>query len=286
MVNKPYIPKILAALVSYAPNIPTLAKTLDKISSQVDAFLLFDNHSNTQEEIKKISFAQNVKVFYNNQNLGLPINYNRAIQYGLENCFDYLLILDQDSSFDEHFLDEYKKHLDADFFCLVPFLVHNNSDYEKKYATRTKNAYDYVKRSINSGTLIDLHKLPNDIRFDEDLFIDCVDFDFFERANKFHLKTLRINSAKLHISLGNISRIGPFFLYNYSPFRLEKQTRDRVIFLRKHPVSAFSLWLFLFTIFCDTKAVLFEKERLKKIKAIAKGFNEGLFFKPSSRQLP
>lgn len=283
MVNKPYIPKILAALVSHIPNIPTLIKTLENISSQADAVLLFDNDSGTQEEIKRIPFAKNVKAFYNNQNLGLPTNYNRAIQYGLENDFDYLLILDQDSAFDEHFLNEYRKFLDADFFCLVPFLVHNNNDYEKKYPIRTKNTYDYVKRSINSGTFINLHKLPNDIRFDEDLFIDCVDFDFFEKIRKFGFKILRVNSAKLHISLGNISRVGPFFLYNYSPFRLEKQTRDRIIFLRKHPISAFSLWLFLFTIFCDTKAVLFEKERLKKIKAIVKGFKEGLFFKISSQ---
>ena len=269
--------KILATIVTFNPDISSLTKSLDKISRQVDTVLLFDNNSNNQEEIKNKSFAQNVKAFFNSQNLGLPINYNRAIQYGLENGFDCLLILDQDSTFDKHFLDEYKKHLDADFFCLVPFLIHNNNDYEEKYPTKTKNTYDYVKRSIKSGTLIYLHKLPNDIRFDEDLFIDCVDFDFFKQANKFRLKTLRINSAKLHISLGNISRIGPFFLYNYSPFRLEKQTRDRVIFIRKHPFSVFSLWLFLFTIFCNAKAILFEKDRLRKIKAIAKGFKEGLF---------
>ena len=273
--------KILATIVTYNPNISSLVACLDKISRQVDAILLFDNNSNNQEEIKNKSFVHNAKVLFNIQNLGLPINYNHAIQYALEKSFDYLLILDQDSSFDKHFLDEYRKHLDADFFCLVPFLVHSNNDYENIYPTKTKNTCDYVKRSINSGTLINLHNLPKELRFDEDLFIDCVDFDFFIQANKFCLKTLRINSAKLHISLGNISRIGPFFLYNYSPFRLEKQTRDRVIFLRKHPISAFSLWLFLFTIFCDTKAVLFERERLRKIKAIAKGFKEGIFFKPS-----
>ncbi len=276
--------KILATIVTFNPDISSLTKSLDKISRQVDAVLLFDNNSNNQEEIKNKSFAQNVKSFFNNQNLGLPINYNRAIQYGLENSFDCLLILDQDSTFDEHFLDEYRKHLDADFFCLVPFLVHNNIDYEKNYPIKRKNTNDYVKRSINSGTLINLHNLPKELRFDEDLFIDCVDFDFFEKTRKFSFKVLRVNSAKLHISLGNISRIGPFFLYNYSPFRLEKQTRDRVIFLRKHPISAFSLWLFLFTIFCDAKAILFEKERLRKIKAIAKGFKEGLFFRTSSRQ--
>lgn len=275
--------KILAVIVTYNPGVSSFSKTLDKISSQVDAVLLFDNHSNNQEEIKKIFFAQNVKILYNYQNLGLPVNYNHAIQYGLEKGFDYLLILDQDSSFDKHFLDEYRKHLDADFFCLVPFLVHNNIDYENNYPTKTKNTCDYVKRSINSGTLINLHNLPKELRFDEDLFIDCVDFDFFEKIRKFSFKVLRVNSAKLHISLGNISRIGPFFLYNYSPFRLEKQTQDRVIFLRKHPISAFSLWLFLFTVFCDAKAILFERERLRKIKAIAKGFKEGLFFRISSQ---
>ena len=278
--------KILSVIVTYNPDIQRLKDMVAILSKQVDAILLFDNNYLNFKDIASIQFPQNVIIHSSPTNKGLPSHYNEAIQYGLENGFDYLLILDQDSTFNENFLDEYRKHLDKDFLCLVPFLVHNNSEYEKSYPTKTKGACDYVKRSINSGTLIDLHNLPKELRFDEDLFIDCVDFDFFERANKFRLKTLRINSAELHISLGNISRIGHFFLYNYSPFRLEKQTRDRVIFLRKHPISVFSLWLFLFTLFCDAKALLFEKERLRKIKAIAKGFKEGLFFKPSSRQHP
>ena len=276
--------KILTTIVTYNPSVSTFAKSLDKISSLVNAVLLFDNHSSNQEEIKKTLFAQNVKVFYNNQNLGLPINYNRAIQYGFENDFDYLLILDQDSIFDDKFLTEYRKNISDDSICLVPYLVHSNKNYNDTYPTRTKDKTESVLRSINSGTLLNLKVLPAQLRFDEDLFIDSVDFDFFEKIRKFGFKVLRVNSAKLHINLGNISQIGPFFLYNYSPFRLEKQTRDRIIFLRKHPISAFSLWLFLFTIFCDTKAVLFEKERLKKIKAIAKGFKEGLFFRTSAQQ--
>ena len=276
--------KILAVIVTYNPKIGHLKLFLETLSKLIDSVLVYDNNSQNFRDVASIQFPQNVIIHSSPVNKGLPTHYNAAIQYGLENGFDYLLILDQDSTFDKHFLDEYRKHLDADFFCLVPFLVHNNIDYEKIYPTKTKNICDYVKRSINSGTLIDLHKLPNDIRFDEDLFIDCVDFDIFEKIQKRGFKVLRVNSAKLHISLGNISRTGPFFLYNYSPFRLEKQTRDRVIFLRKHPISAFSLWLFLFTIFCDAKAILFEKERLRKIKAIAKGFKEGLFFRISSQQ--
>lgn len=275
---------VLSVIVTYNPEALHLKNWLTTLSKQVDSILVYDNNSKNFKEIEALHPPKNSIIHCYSENCGLPVHYNAAIQYGLENGFDYLLILDQDSTFDEHFLDEYKKHFDADFFCLVPFLVHNNNDYEKKYPTKAKDTCDYVKRSINSGTLINLHKLPKELRFDEDLFIDCVDFDFFRQAAKFHLKTLRINLAKLNICLGSISRTGPFFLYNYSPFRLEKQTRDRVIFIRKHPISVFSLWLFLFTLFCDAKAILFEKERLRKIKAIAKGFKEGLFFRISSQQ--
>lgn len=278
--------KILAVIVTYNPETHHLKDWLTTTSKQVDSILVYDNNSQNFKNFENILFPQNVIIHSSPINKGLPAHYNAAIQYGLENGFDYLLILDQDSSFNDDFLTKYRQNISDASVCLVPHLVHDNNNYNEAYPERTKGETEPVLRSINSGTLLNLKALPAQLRFDEDLFIDCVDFDFFEKIRKFGFKVLRVNSANLHISLGNISRTGPFFLYNYSPFRLEKQTRDRVIFLRKHPTSAFSLWLFLFTIFCDTKAVLFEKERLKKIKAIAKGFKEGLFFRLSSRQLP
>ena len=278
--------KILAVIVTYNPEIGHLKSFLERLSRQIDLVLIYDNNSLNLKDIASIQFPQNVIIHSSPINKGLPAHYNAAIQYGLENGFNYLLILDQDSNFNDDFLTKYRQNISDESICHVPLLVHSNKNYNDTYPERTKSEIEPVSRSINSGTLLNLKTLPTQLRFDEDLFIDCVDFDIFEKIQKRGFKVLRVNSAKLHISLGNISRTGPFFLYNYSPFRLEKQTRDRVIFLRKHPISAFSLWLFLFTIFCDTKAVLFEKERLRKIVAIAKGFKEGLFFRFSSRQHP
>ena len=278
--------KILAVIVTYNPEILHLKDWLTALSRQLDSILLYDNNSLNIKDIANIHFPQNVITHYSPINKGLPTHYNAAIQYGIEKNFDYLLILDQDSSFDDNFLTEYQKNISNDYISLVPLLIHSNKNYNDTYPARTNGEIEPILRSINSGTFLNLKALPAQLRFDEDLFIDCVDLDFFEKIRKFGFKVLRVNSAKLHISLGNISKIGPFFLYNYPLSRLEKQTRDRVIFLRKHPISAFSLWLFFFTIFCDTKAVLFEKERLGKIKAVAKGFKEGLFFRPSSRQHP
>ena len=278
--------KILVVVVTYNPDITLLRETVAFLSKQVDSILLYDNNSRNFKDFANTPFPQNVIVHSCPENKGLPVHYNDAIRYGQENGFDYLLILDQDSSFDNTFLTAFKQNISDDSVCLVPLLVHNNRHYDDFYPTKTDGTIEPVSRSINSGTLLNLKVLPSHIRFDEGLFIDCVDFDFFEKIHKFGLKVLRVNTAKLHISLGSISRLGPFFLYNYSPFRLEKQTRDRIIFIRKHPFSSFTVWLVAFTFFCNVKAVLFEKDHIKKFKAVIKGFVQGLTAKKPRPLVP
>ena len=268
--------KILVVIVTYNPDITLLRETVTLLSKQADTILLYDNNSQNYRDIVNAQFPQNTILHPCQENKGLPSHYNDAIQYGQENGFDFLLILDQDSSFDETFLTAYKQSLSDNFLCFVPLLVHNDDCYNDFYPAKTKGKTELVSRSINSGALLNLKAFPTQLRFDEDLFIDCVDFDFFDKLQKFGFKILRVNSAKLHISLGSISRFGPFFLYNYSPFRLEKQTRDRIIFMRKHPFSFFTIWLAAFTLFCNVKAVLFEKNRIEKFKAIVRGFAKGL----------
>lgn len=268
--------KVLAVIVTYNPDIMLLRETVTHLSAHVDTILLYDNNSQNYRDIVNAQFPQNTILYPNQENKGLPAHYNAAILYGQEKGFDYLLVLDQDSSLDDIFLTEYRKNISDDFICLVPLLVHNNESYNNFYPTKTKGETDPVQRSINSGMLLNLKTLPAQLRFDEDLFIDCIDFDFFDKLRKFGFKVLRVNSAKLHVNLGSISRFGPFFLYNYSPFRLGKQTRDRVIFIRKHLFSFFALWLTAFTLFCNIKAVLFEKNRIEKLKAITKGFVQGI----------
>ena len=271
--------KILAVIVTYNPEIGPLKSFLEALSKQTDSVIIYDNNSQNFKDIASIQLSGNVIVRSCSKNKGLPSHYNAAIQYGQENSFDFLLILDQDSCFDDTFLTAYKQNLSDELICLVPLLVHSNDCYNNFYPTKTKGKTETVSRSINSGTLLNLKTLPTQLRFDEDLFIDCVDFDFFDKIRKLGFKVLRVNSAKLHVSLGSINRFGPFFLYNYSPFRLEKQTRDRIIFMRKHPFSFFTIWLATFTLFCNAKTVLFEKNRIEKFKAIVRGFAKGLVAK-------
>ena len=130
--------KILSVIVTYNPELHHLKDVVMTLSKQVDSILLYDNNSLNFKDNASIQFPQKITIHSSSINKGLPSHYNAAIQHGIENGFDYLLILDQDSIFDENFLDEYRKHLDEDFLCLVPFLVHNNSDYEKVIQQKQK----------------------------------------------------------------------------------------------------------------------------------------------------
>ena len=266
--------KILLSIVTYTPQIAQFKDKIKSFLNHVDFILIFDNHSSNQIEISRSFTQDNIKVVLNEKNIGLPVNYNRAIEFGQRNGFDFLLILDQDSVPDEKFFTEYKKNIADNPFCLVPLIQHVNEDYASFYPEKYTGETELVKSSINSGTLLNLNNIPENLRYDEDFFIDCVDFDFFLRLRRKH-DIKRINTAILKINLGNITQKGPFFLYNYPSRRLRKQSRDRVVFFRKHLFSSFSVWFSFFILFNNIKILLFEKNRLTKAIAMIVGTFEG-----------
>lgn len=266
--------KILLCIVAYNPESASFKNKIESYLNFVDYIIIFDNDSLNKLDIYKSFICNQIKIVLNQSNIGLPINYNKAIEFGSKNGFDYLLILDQDSIPDESFFGEFKKNLSDDTLCLVPLIQHTNKAYAKFYPTKYRGEKELVKNSINSGTLLNLKILPKKLRYDEDFFIDCVDFDFFLRLRKKH-DIKRINTAILKINLGNITQKGPFFLYNYPSTRLRKQSRDRAIFFRKHFFSFFSIWFFFFTLFNDIKILLFEKKRRSKALAMITGTFEG-----------
>ena len=90
--------KVLAAVVTYHPEIPLLKQNLDALSSQVDQILVFDNASANIGEIRNLAASfDRVRLIENDQNLGLPANYNRAARMARDMDCPWLLLMDQDT---------------------------------------------------------------------------------------------------------------------------------------------------------------------------------------------
>ena len=271
---------IIAGIVLYNPNLRRLQLNVDAIKNDVDSILLIDNDSRNISEIQIFANKHEINLIQNKKNEGLPRTFNAMIKFANKNSFGNLLLLDQDSICANNLIDLYKKNISNDYVCITPRIIHRLKEYEEKYGINSKSEKELIIESINSGTLINLNTLPQDIRFNENLFVDCVDFDFFVQLKKRNLKVLRINSTNLFCDLGNLKVHylfhKPFFSNNYSVFRLEKQAKDRVIFIFSHFKEPLARKVFVLSILGYLTLILFEKNKISKLMAIFKGFCKGI----------
>lgn len=272
---------IIVGIILYNPNIERLQNNLDTIISEADSILFIDNASKNIADIQVLAEKNSINLISNSENLGLPRVFNTMIKYANEHKYGNLLLLDQDSICERNLIGAYKEHVSENYVCLTPRIVHRLKEYEEKYGTKTFSAEnDVVNESINSGTLINLNVLPSDVRFNEKLFVDCVDFDFFIQLKKKKLKILRVNSTSLFCDLGNLKVHylfrKSFFTNNYSTFRLEKQARDRVVFIFTHITNGLAREVLCHSILGYLMILMFEKQKIAKIFAVSKGFVKGL----------
>lgn len=273
--------KCLAAIILYNPCVPLLARNLKPIEKKVDQLIFFDNASHNDIEIANfVKAIPNALYIRNHENQGLSKPFNKLLDFAREHNFSHLLLFDQDSEPALNFMEEMKKYASENFTCVVPLLKHKSEEYQKIMGAFPKGNTEIVKEAINSGTLINLNLLPQYIHFDENLFIDWIDIDFFYQLQKKQLKTLRVNTTHLLVDIGH-QEVHHFLKYTwfssgYSAFRLKKQAQDTVYFKKKnwdHPFLkghlTFVRWRWLMMLF-------FEKHKLKKLFALIVGSFHGL----------
>lgn len=271
---------IIAGILLYNPDLGRLQQNVDAVKKDVDCILFIDNASSNALEIQEFAKNNNITLIQNERNEGLPKAFNTMMLYAKDNSFGNLLLLDQDSICESNLISVYQDNISSDYVCLVPQIIHRLKEYEDKYGQKSTTQKEPASDIINSGTLINLNVLPQDIRFNENLFVDCVDFDFFLQLKKRDLKILRINSTSLFCDLGNL-RVHylfnkPFFSNNYSIFRLEKQAKDRVIFIFSHFKEPLARKVFFLSILGYFTLILFEKRKFSKLIAIFKGICKGI----------
>lgn len=265
--------KILAGILLYNPQIEVLSRNILNIENDVDGILLVDNASKNLKDVQREISSSKIEFLTHDENKGLPIAFNEMIDYATNNEYDCLLLLDQDSECSDGMVKELAAKIGNDYVCAVPLIIHKHANYQRKFGDKAKGTVENVEYSINSGTLINLRILPKTVRFNEKYFVDCVDFDFFLKLKKMGLRTLRVNTAELLVNLGNITEVPlfHFFLYNYSPFRLEKQMADRIAFVKRNWTEPIAKQTILLSIFNFFMIIFFEKNKMKKFFGIFKG---------------
>ena len=89
--------KILAAIVTYNPDLERLQKNINAIEPQVEHLIIVDNGSKNINLISRIKGECKIKIdlIENKENIGIASALNQALDYAYKNNFDWILTLDK-----------------------------------------------------------------------------------------------------------------------------------------------------------------------------------------------
>lgn len=275
---------VIAVIVTYNAGLD-LEKNIEILSKHVGEIVIVDNGSNSETILMLNSLKSKAMVISLEKNMGIAYALNRGIEYGIEKGYEWILTLDHDSRIDsemiENMLETYSSidELEKNKIAMItPIHVE-----EKSYigqGVNKNNSWKYVLTEITSGAMVKASYYKEFGLYDESLFIDLVDHDYCLKINKSGYKIIQVDSGVLIHNLGesidkNILgiKITPT---NHSPLRRYYMTRNRFYIWDKYKKD-FSSWVLIDKrrFLTETaKVVLFEKEKVKKIKMTLRGIKD------------
>ena len=256
-----------AGIVTYNPDLERLRANLNNTASQVDAVFVFDNGSENVADIRSLADSEytTLRVEADPNNRGIAFALNRLLDAAKEHGFKHMLLLDQDSVPTEGMCDELERHLTGSV---------------------AKHG------AITSGSLVDVAAALEVGGFDDNLFIDYVDFDFNERLILNGYEIVKDNTVYLLHEKGKSERTWlkvprntsagvqwqPLYKLGYSPMRCYYQSRNRIVYWKKYHRHTGGEGLTEIPLLMAL-SLLFENHRIAKLRAYSRGIHDGMKMK-------
>jgi rhamnosyltransferase len=290
-----------ALIVTYNPA-QSLGQHLDILSREFDEIILVDNGSGPET---RASLAEQVrqkgtvlKVIFNDQNLGVAAALNQGFSLALKLGYDQVITLDQDSvpepGMKQALVDGLQAHPNRENLAvLAPVIFEELPSYPARYL-RAKNRWLFervdcseqflrnVTFVITSGSLYSLNHYRDIGPFREDFFIDAVDTEYCLRAIHLGYEVSVACEARLIHVLGSRQKKSLLGREQYptfhSPTRWYYISRNRIFMLRTYALW-FPHWFFFemaVTLTWLGRMILFEDQRLVKLKAFLLGIRDGI----------
>jgi rhamnosyltransferase len=274
--------KVLAVIVTYNPESELLKRDIEALVDQVDAIAVFDNASANSDAVSLLcSEYDTIDLYNNSENLGLPINYNRAFRIAKDKGCEWMLIMDQDTVVPDDLVASYIEYAQLpDVAIMTPVIWDINiCSKEQLKESIPDQEFSRVRDCISSASFNNVEILDKLGGFDEKLFIDQVDFDYCKNVERHGYDIIRINNCIVEHQIGNGERkrfLGKTFVVdNHSPIRTYYMFRNRVYFARKYAISVTRDPSFFKTFGVLTAQLLFEKQKAKKLGNAVKGVIDG-----------
>ncbi|MEH0835107.1 glycosyltransferase [Pectobacterium cacticida] len=280
-----YIPnaRLLGCVVTFNPE--DITDNLVSLSNNVSHLLVIENSNNSS-----LSFDRdNICVLYNSNKGGIAGALNKALEYGRIHGFDFLVIFDQDSIVEDKIIRKLMMSLTQNNLSIIGPRYRNSATKQPGFFYLDNCGIPFPKWIgcsmglkkvffiINSGTVMDLNKIPKCITYDEDLFVDCVDVDFCLALRSGGIKCFIDTDVEMLHGLGNRNQV-------YSKLEPANYNSNRYSNLAKSKFILWKKWFLKYPLFiiCDffiflleiIRITFFSKKKKEALKAIASGFKK------------
>jgi len=184
---------------------PDKSKTIEHIATyarQLNKLYIFDNSSQPSITVSNDLAHLNIPIEYisTGKNEGVAKRLNEALHKARQEGFDFLLTMDQDSSFKPGDFIKYKSLIQSsDNSNVAQYGVNHQPDF-----TPAKDLPEEVLALITSGSILDLSLIDKVGLFNEDFFIDFVDTEFSYRVIQKGYINLLFSNIGLNHSLGTL----------------------------------------------------------------------------------
>lgn len=267
--------RIAGVTILFNPGIEIMQNILSYLD-QVERLYIIDNSDEINKNVinNLKSFCQIIEI-PNKSNVGIAAALNKAAEKALQDGFDLLLTMDQDSKVSENLVSEMLKEFEYDekIGVLSPFVIHVENPRKP-----VNLGLEKITVAMTSGSIIRLSIYEKIGGFLEKLFIDYVDNEFCLRMISYGYKVLQLNSVFVYHKLGETNakkfiwkKIFPTY---HTPIRWYYRTRNRFYVYKKYKAKFPKYIKFDKIVFLKdfTKIFLYEDYKIEKLKMIIRGY--------------
>lgn len=251
-----------------------------------------DNSPVADGELHRALRGEGMQVIFNRNRGGLAGAYNRGAEVLLERGCEVIFLLDQDSDIGAAFFEKMMyacAQLRTDTFivgpriyeiglqqCMPVFPPGRRLPRPRRIDTVDTGLFPTLF-VISSGSAISAAAYRCLGAFREDYFIEYLDIEYGLRASSRGIPVYVNAAVTLRQTTGHIQRHGKLFTTHHEAWRRYYGARNAVHALRQYrrqwSLHRFSALLALHQAFCVT---LFERDRRRKLVAIACGYLDGV----------
>lgn len=265
--------KFYGVVVLYNPNIQEVVSNIDSYIEILEKLYIIDN-SEKENYINLKKYIQDktkIEYIWLGENKGIAKALNIGKSLAVNEGADYLLTMDQDSSFKNNIREMVRWILSNGSLIKEVAII---SPFHKLTGKKIKIKADFEEKKVvmTSGNILNLSLIETVGDFNEEFFIDEVDYEFCYRIREKGYKILCLNKIQLYHKLGELKNYYFFSVTNHNYIRRYYITRNKLYMLRKFKKIKRK---YIMSIFIDfAKVVFFEKDKKRKLKYFFKGIKD------------